>query len=135
MERERGPALTCFLLGQPQAFICVTADCVHYHSCPRRGILLKKGKPGRFIHGTPAMAEWDPKSGCRALEHVIRTVQVQNGPWAPAPWPSPCSEGLTGPSGDACALSRCDAPRRTADLLRTPPATSFRKGPNMGLML
>ena len=111
---RRGPALTCFLLGQPQALICVTADCVRYHSCPHGGILPKKGRPGRSIHCTQAMAEWDPTSGCRTLEPVVRTglwsglsrsrigpgtlprghLPAERGPSAPLGLLVPCPSGM-----------------------------------------
>lgn len=47
---KRGSALICFLLSQPQAVICVTADCTRYHSCPCRGTLPKKVRPGKSIN-------------------------------------------------------------------------------------
>lgn len=62
---------------------------------------------------------------------VVRIVQVQNWPWDPSPWTSPCRKGPIGPSGAACALSQWDAPASTADLLWTPPPTRaacFQKG-------
>ena len=92
-------AMTCLLLSQPQAFIYVPADGMHYHSHPCRGILPRKGRPGRLIN-------------CTASDHRVRlNVLLQNpgagGRDSPGPKlalghctvPSPLLMGPVGPSG------------------------------------